>query len=177
MSFFYLKALHIIFVVTWFAGLFYVVRLFIYHREALDLPEPNKTILTDQYKIMSKRLWLGIAWPSCILAIGFGLSLLPMFLPLKGQPWLHAKLFFVFLLFLYHLKCGSIYKQLQNNATNFTSKGLRIWNEVATLFLVSIVFLVVLKSMIGFGYGLLGLFSLMAILMLAIKIYRNKRLS
>lgn len=163
--------------VTWFAGLFYIVRLFIYHREALDLNEPNKTILTDQYKIMSKRLWYGITWPSCVLAIGFGFSLLPMFLPLKGQPWLYAKLIFVFLLFLYHLKCGSIYKQLTENKISFTSTGLRIWNEVATLFLVSIVFLVVLKSMIGFGYGILGLFVLMAVLMTAIKIYRKKRLN
>ncbi|MBT7609554.1 MAG: protoporphyrinogen IX oxidase [Bacteriovoracaceae bacterium] len=177
MSFFYLKALHIIFVVTWFAGLFYIVRLFIYHREALELPEPNKTILTDQYKIMSKRLWYGITWPSCVLALGCGLSLLPNFLPLIGKAWLHAKLFFVFLLFLYHLKCGSIFKQLQSNSSNFTSKGLRIWNEVATVLLVSIVFLVVLKSIIDFSYGLVGLFSLMASLMLAIRMYRNKRLS
>jgi protoporphyrinogen IX oxidase len=173
MSFFYLKALHIIFVVTWFAGLFYVVRLFIYHREALDLPEPNKTILTDQYKIMAKRLWYGITWPSCVLTIVFGSSLLPMFLPLKGQPWLHAKLFLVLLLFLYHLRCGSIYKQLNENKITFSSKGLRVWNEVATLFLVSIVFLVVLKSMIGLGHALLGLFTLAAVLLIAIKIYRK----
>jgi protoporphyrinogen IX oxidase len=177
MSFLYLKALHIIFVVTWFAGLFYVVRLFIYHREALDLPEPNRTILTDQYKIMSKRLWYGITWPSCVLTLIFGSSLLPMFLPLKGQPWLHAKLAFVFLLFLYHLQCGRIFKQLQSNATNFTSSKLRLWNEVATLLLVSIVFLIVLKSMIGFGYGVLGLIIFTGVLMLAIRIYRNKRLS
>ena len=62
-----IKALHIIFVVTWFAGLFYIVRLFIYQREAQDKPERERAVLTEQFKLMSKRLWLGITWPSAII--------------------------------------------------------------------------------------------------------------
>lgn len=177
MSYFYLKALHIIFVCTWFAGLFYIVRLFIYHREAQEFEEPKQSILIDQFKIMEKRLWYGITWPSCVLALSFGSALLPMFLPLKGQPWLHAKLTFVFLLFLYHLQCGRILHKLHNGEETMNSNKLRIWNEVATVFLVAIVFLVVLKSMVGLGYGLLGLVILSGILMLAIKVYRKKRLA
>ena len=72
MDFSYLKALHIIFVVTWFAGLFYIVRLFIYHSEAESKPEPERSILQKQYKLMEKRLWYGITWPSMILTITFG---------------------------------------------------------------------------------------------------------
>jgi protoporphyrinogen IX oxidase len=172
----YLKSLHIIFVTTWFAGLFYIVRLFIYDREAQDKDPSEKKILTDQYKIMQKRLWYGITWPSCILTIIFGLSLIHDFLPLSDEPWLIAKLFFVFLLFLYHLSCGHILKSFAAGNYKYTSMQLRIWNEVATIFLVSIVFLVKLKEIIGLWYGLGGLFSLMIILGLGIKIYRKKRL-
>ena len=177
MSFFYLKALHIIFIVTWFAGLFYIVRLFIYHAEALEFDEPKKSILVDQFKIMEKRLWYGITWPSCVLTLLFGSSLLPMFLPLTGQPWLHAKLFFVFLLFLYHLQCGRILHKLHKSEPAPSSQSLRVWNEVATVLLVAIVFLVVLKSLVGLGYGIAGLVLFTGTLMIAIKLYKKKRIS
>ena len=175
MSFLYFKALHIIFVVTWFAGLFYIVRLFIYHQEAKLLAEPDRSILTKQYKVMEKRLWYGITWPSCILAITFGGFLLSDFLPLKGQAWLQAKLTFVFFLLLYHLKCGAIFQKLQNDRCQLKSGTLRVWNEVATLFLFAIVFLVVLKDMTSFLYGFLGLVFLSGMLFIAIKIYKAKR--
>ena len=68
----YVLSLHIIFIVTWFAGLFYIVRLFIYHTEAEAKPEPEKSILQNQYKIMEKRLWYGITWPSLVLTLIFG---------------------------------------------------------------------------------------------------------
>ncbi|TNE97340.1 MAG: CopD family protein [Deltaproteobacteria bacterium] len=177
MSFFYLKALHIIFVVTWFAGLFYIVRLFIYHREAMDKSEPEKKILIDQFSIMEKRLWYGITWPSAVLTLLFGPSLLPSFMPINKEYWLHAKLFLVFLLFLYHLQCGRIFKSLQNGETHWTSMKLRIWNEVATLFLVAIVFLVILKDMASMGYGILGLVIFSGVLMLGIRFYRKLRSS
>src|ERR1035441_1745460 len=72
--FLYLKATHIVFVVTWFAGLFYIPRLFIYHTEAQEKPEPEKTILSNQFKIMTKRLWYGITWPSMVLTYILGFS-------------------------------------------------------------------------------------------------------
>tara|TARA_B100000925_G_scaffold113940_1_gene84360 strand:- start:296 stop:847 length:552 start_codon:yes stop_codon:yes gene_type:complete len=172
----YLKSLHIIFVTTWFAGLFYIVRLFIYDREAQDKDPSEKKILTDQYKIMQRRLWYGITWPSCILTIIFGLSLIHDFFPLSEEPWLIVKLIFVFLLFLYHLSCGHILKAFALGNYKYSSMQLRIWNEVATIFLVSIVFLVELKEVLGLWYGLGGLFSLMIILGFGIKIYRKNRL-
>ena len=141
MSYLYLKALHIIFVVTWFAGLFYIVRLFIYHTEAFERPKNEQEVLIDQFKIMEKRLWYGITWPSCILTIVFGGSLLNNWLPISDHPWLISKLVMVVLLFLYHLLCGNILKQLQKGKSPYTSMQLRILNEVSTIFLVGSVIL------------------------------------
>ena len=146
----YYKALHIIFVVTWFAGLFYIVRLFIYHVEANQKNEPEKSILANQFQIMQKRLWFGITWPSMILTIVFGTLMIvetPGYLKL---PYMHIKLGFVVLLIIYHFSCHAIFNQLKNGACKLSSFKLRIWNEVATLFLVCIVFLVVLKNTIDF---------------------------
>ena len=175
MTFFYLKALHIIFVVTWFAGLFYIVRLFIYHTEASLEPEPKKSILIDQYKVMQRRLWFGITWPSAILTLVLGPSLMTYYLPLSENPWLITKLLFVFGLVVYHFLCHKIFKQLRNDQVKFSSTQLRIWNEVATIFLVAIVFLVVLKSVAQMGYGLIGLILFSSLLMLSIKVYKRIR--
>ena len=172
----YFKALHVIFVTTWFAGLFYIVRLFIYHREASDRSSQEKKILVDQFLIMEKRLWYGITWPSCILTIVFGLAMIHDYFPITEHPWLIAKLIFVLFLFLYHLSCGHILKSFHQENYKYTSLQLRIWNEVATIFLVSIIFLVVLKDILSLGYGLLGLFLLTFFLGMGIKIYRKKRL-
>ena len=175
MEYNYYKALHIIFVVTWFAGLFYIVRLFIYHVEALQKTEPAKSILTNQYKIMEKRLLIGITYPSMVLTILFGTLLLIEIPHLLKQPFMHVKLGFVLLLTLYHFSCHKILNQLKNNTCKYTSNQLRIWNELATLFLVSIVFLIVLKSTISFIWGIIGLILFSVILMLSIKIYKKIR--
>lgn len=171
----YLKALHIIFIVTWFSGLFYIVRLFIYHVEANELDTTSQGILQSQYKLMSKRLWYMITWPSAILTLIFGSSLLytiPIYLKM---PWMHIKLTFVLFLFIYHLICHRIFKQLQKNEFKWTSTQLRIWNEVATLILFAIVFLVVLKNSLTWIWGLTGLISFGITLMVLIKIYKNIR--
>lgn len=171
----YIKSLHIIFIVAWFAGLLYIVRLFIYHTEAEAKPEPEKSILQKQYKIMSKRLWYGITWPSMILTIIFGGSLLwlqPYFLT---QGYFILKLCFVGGLILYHIQCHVIFKQLQRDEVNYSSLKLRIWNEVATVLLFAIVFLIVLKTNTGWVWGILGLVIFSATLMLAIKIYKKSR--
>jgi putative membrane protein len=171
----YIKALHIIFVVTWFAGLFYIVRLFIYQTEALEKPEPDRSILSAQLGIMAKRLWFGITWPSAVLTLIFGvwiISLMPFYL---SQGFMHLKLSFVLLLYVYHLLCHSLYKQLQQGVARFSSNQLRIWNEVATIFLVAIVFLIVLRNAIDMVYGLLGLVLFSLILLLAIRIYKRFR--
>ena len=175
MDFLNLKALHIIFVITWFAGLFYIVRLFIYHAEAEDKPEPEKSILQKQYKLMSKRLWLIITWPSAILASIFAFWMLfknPSYLHMS---WMLVKLGFVALLYLYHLACQRIYTQLQQNIVKYSSKQLRLFNEVATIILFSVVFLVVLKSAVNWIYGVVGIVLFSVLLMLAVKLYKRLR--
>lgn len=170
-----IKALHIIFVVTWFAGLFYIVRLFIYHREAVDKPEPEKTILIEQFKIMERRLWFGIAWPSAVLTFIFGGLLLvntPAFLEM---PWMHVKLTMVVLLAAYHIHCGKILRQMKAGEFKHTSNQLRVWNEVATIFLVSIVFLVELQNTMNWLYALFGLVVFAGTLMFAIRTYKKIR--
>lgn len=175
MDYLYVKALHIIFVVTWFAGLFYIVRLFIYHTEAQDLPEPERSILQKQYKIMSKRLWYGITWPSMIMTLVFGSWLVYLNPGLLQNAYFILKLCFVAGLVFYHFHTHTIFQQLQHDQVKSTSFRLRVWNEVATVFLVAIVFLIVLKSNTGFIYGMLGLIVFAASLMLAIKLYKRSR--
>jgi putative membrane protein len=162
--------------VTWFAGLFYIVRLFIYHTETQEKSEPEKSILQNQFKIMSKRLWYGITWPSAIITLILGPSLLHVYLPLKDNPFMIAKLLFVLFLYIYHFMCHRIFKSLQKNEFNWSSNGLRVWNEVATVFLFAIVFLIILQDMVSMVYGILGLFAFSALLMIGIKVYKNKRL-
>ena len=171
----YVKALHIIFVVTWFAGLFYVVRLFIYNREAHDKLEPERSILHAQFSIMTKRLWFGITWPSCVLTLIFGTWLILYNLPIPG--WLWIKLSLVLGLLFYHLSLHAIYKQQTNGIFKYTSQQLRIWNEVATIFLIAIVMLVVVRSGISLVWGLGGLLVFSAVLMIAVRFYRKYRSS
>jgi len=175
MDFLNLKALHIIFVITWFAGLFYIVRLFIYHTEAEQKDEPEKSILQIQYQLMTKRLWLIITWPSAILASIFAFWMLFQNPSYLYMDWMLVKLSFVTLLYLYHFACHKIYSQLQQNIVKYTSKQLRLWNEVATIILFSIVFLVVLKNAIHWIYGVVGILLFSIVLMLGVKLYKKTR--
>lgn len=173
----YLKAIHIIFVVTWFAGLFYFPRLFIYNIEAGEKPEPVKSALREQFSIMMKRLWYGITWPSAILTLIFGIWVLfeSGFVNILLNPagrWMLIKLILVVLLYLYHLSLHKIFKQQMKGIFRYSSQQLRIWNEMATIFLVTIVILVVVKQNISVLWGLLGLMLFIALLMSAIKIYK-----
>ena len=170
----YIKSIHIIFVVTWFAGLFYLVRLFIYHKEAQDKEEPEKDILTRQYELMEKRLWSIITMPSMILATIAGLYLM-LVNQFYTQAWMMVKLGFVLGLLAYHFSCGYLLKQMKNGVFKYTAQQLRLWNEVATLFLFAIVFQVVLKSALDWVWGLLGLLILSILLMLGVRVYRIRR--
>ncbi|MEC7262232.1 MAG: CopD family protein [Bacteroidota bacterium] len=171
----YIKSLHLIFVVTWFAGLFYIPRLFIYHIEAWQKPSPDKEILSEQLKLMTKRLWYIITWPSAVLCTLFAIWLLILMPGWLQQPWMHVKLAFVVLLFVYHFKCHQIFKQMQNDDIRYTSNFMRMWNEVATIILFAVVFLVILKTTFDWIYGIVGMFVLVALLMLGIKMYKRYR--
>jgi protoporphyrinogen IX oxidase len=169
----YVKALHIIFIVTWFSGLFYMVRLFIYHRESNDLPLDARAILQPQYRLMIQRLWLGITWPSAIVTLAFGGYLLTYYSPIP--TWLWWKLCLVVLLYIYHFSLQHIYQQQMNGKFNYSSTQLRIWNEVATVFLTGIVFLVVVKQSLSLVWAMLGLLALIITLVTAIYVYKKYR--
>ena len=169
----YVKAIHIIFVVTWFSGLFYIVRLFIYNTEARVRSELEAKILQEQFSIMIKRLWLGITWPSAVLTLIFGtwMAILYGYIP----AWLWVKLSLVLLLYCYHLSIHKIYKEQMRGEFRYSSQQLRIWNEVATLFLLSIVMVVVVKQALSFLWGVAGLIVFAITLMLAIRLYKRVR--
>ncbi|HEX4375230.1 MAG TPA: CopD family protein [Puia sp.] len=179
----YLKALHIIFIVTWFAGMFYMPRLFIYNTEAETKSHEAKKILHEQFAIMMKRLWFGITIPSALLTLIFG----PILMFVEGwnkllfdEPgrWLLIKLIFVLFLYLYFFSLHKIFKQQLKGIFKYSSQQLRIWNEVATVFLVAIVMIAVVKESMSLVWGLVGLVLFVVILMSSIKIYkliRSKR--
>jgi putative membrane protein len=172
-----LLALHIIFIVTWFAGLFYIVRLFIYTTEAKDLAEPDKTILQKQYKIMMRRLWYGITWPSAIATFILGpLVLFAYRIDLLQQAFFILKLCFVFGLALYHLQCHLIFKQLQSDTFKHSSMWLRVWNEVASVLLVAIVFIIKLQDNSSNMWLAVGLVILAVALYFGIQLYKKSRL-
>jgi putative membrane protein len=174
MTFLYFKAAHVIFVVTWFAGLFYMPRLFIYNTEAAEQPDPAvREALHGQFRLMQRRLWYGITWPSAVITLAMGLS---TWYNYGATPaWLVYKLVLVALLYGYHLTCHGIFRQQQRGELRYTSTQLRMYNEVATLFLVGIVALVVLKDLASLGWMLLGLVLFAGTLMVAIRIYKRVR--
>ena len=175
MDILYIKSLHIIFVVTWFAGLFYIVRLFIYHSEAEAKPEPEKGILQNQYKVMERRLWYGITWPSMVLTYLFGFWYAFLLFGTDFPEWLWLKLAFVFGLTLYHLLCQRMFSSFQKGIIRHSSFVLRLWNEVTTVFLFAIVFIVVLKGA-GDGWaGPIGLMLIILLLVAAVFAYKKRR--
>lgn len=153
--------------------MFYIVRLFIYNTEAGEKDELEKSILRKQFNIMIKRLWFGITWPSAILTLIFGPLMWWQLGVLPG--WLLIKLFFVVGLYAYHFTLHGIYKQQMNGIFRYSSQKLRIWNEVATIFLVAIVMLATVKQNMSVVWGLAGLIGFVIVLMSAIKIYKNIR--
>ncbi|MBW8887857.1 MAG: CopD family protein [Fibrobacteres bacterium] len=170
----YLKALHLVFVVSWFAGLLYIVRLFIYHVEAEARPDAERRVLEAQFTIMERRLWYAITWPAMILAAFFGTCLM-ILIRAYEQPWFHMKLGFLVLLIGYHLYCGKIRKDLLQGRCRLTSKQLRVWNEVSTLLLFAIVFTAVTKSPAMAGKAMAWVIGVAALGTLALTLIRKRK--
>ena len=167
----YIKAIHIVFVVTWFAGLFYLVRLFIYHVEAED--NPDKKILQNQFTIMESKLWNIITTPSMILTLITGIAMLIINPSYLQFGWMHIKISFVLVLLIYHILSGRMLRKLKKGTLKMTSGQLRLWNELATLLLVAIVFIVVMQNTLNWIWGLIGLAGLALILVTGIRIYKR----
>ena len=171
----YIKALHLIFVITYFAGLFYMPRLMVYMVEAAERPQSEADIIIPQLQLMMRRLWQIITVPSAILGLIFGLWMLWINPFLLGKFWMLVKLVFVGLLILYHIQTHRFYKAFLQRNCQRSASFFRIWNEGATLILFAVIFLAILKDSIHWIFGLLVLFGLTFLLMLGIRVYKRYR--
>jgi putative membrane protein len=162
-------------VVSWFAALFYIVRLFIYATEAQTKDDIARPILTQQLLLMQRKLWYIIGWPAAIGTLIFGFWMIFLNPNYLSLPWMWLKLIAVGFLCMYHWQCQRILTQQKQGVFKFSSTRLRLFNELATIFLVAIVFLVVIKSTSGLMWGILGMFVFAGLMMLAVFIYKRSR--
>ena len=175
MAYFWFKAFHLIGIVVWFAGLFYLVRLFIYHVEANEQPEPARTILKNQYQIMEKRLYNIITTPGMVVTVAMAIGLLSTEPEVLKQGWLHIKLLFVAGLIVYHFYCGRLLKQLASEQCTWGSQQLRALNEAPTVLLLVIVLLAVFKNSLPTDITVWGVFGLVIAMAATIQLYAKKR--
>ncbi len=177
MEYNHIKAIHIIFVTSWFAGLFYLPRLFVYHTEANNKPETERLILQNEYKRMQKVLFNAIMIPAMWLTILSGITMIywTWWDSFASYSWLHLKLGFVVGLIIYHLYCRKLILELRKDHFRFTGFQLRLFNEIATIFLFAIVFLVVLKNAIDWIWGIVGLIIFALLIMSAVRIVKTIR--
>ena len=174
-----LKAVHIIFMVSYFAGIFYLVRLFVYYKDTDEFEETKRNILREQYVFMARRLWNIITVPAGIIMLGTGLTLIFLNDGLMKTPWFHLKLTFLLGLAMYHYWCWKKVlqiKKLEGNELPIKNIKLRQANEIATFLLFLVVFTVILKSsIIEYWWQLIvGFFVLVLLIMTTVKLV-NKR--
>lgn len=172
------KSLHLVSMVAWFAGLFYLIRLFVYHEEALEAGTSDSTVLIKQYAIMEERLFRIIVRPAMGFTWIFGLLLIysrgwDWF---KESYWLHLKLLLVFMLSGYTEHNANIIKRLISGQRVMSSFKFRLYNEVPTLFLLAIVLLAVFKNLLNFGYTFGAIILVALVFFFATKWYRGLRL-
>jgi len=171
----YFKALHIVFMVTWFAGLFYIVRLFIYHRETSEKGGGSAAAVGEQLKLMANRLWYIITWTGMVLTVIFGLLLILARPSVMQEPWFHVKMTFGVLLIVYHFSIEAMIRRLNRGEPGAGAQKLRLYNEFPTVILFAMVFLAVMKNMVSLLYGFAGLLVLMVLLMVGVSLYKKKR--
>ncbi|WP_414543476.1 protoporphyrinogen oxidase HemJ [Nostoc sp. CCY0012] len=175
MAYSWFKAFHIVGIVVWFAGLFYLVRLFIYHVEANQEPEPARTILKNQYQIMEKRLYNIITTPGMLVTVAMAIGLLSTEPEVLKQSWIHVKLLFVAILIGYHHYCSRLMKQLAADECRWSGQQLRALNEAPTVMLVVIVLLAVFKNNLPTDITAWGIFALIIFMAVTIQLYAKKR--
>lgn len=175
MAYYWFKAFHLIGVVVWFAGLFYIVRLFVYHAEASLESEPAKTILTNQYEIMEKRLYNIITTPGMVVTVVMAIGLLTTEPEILKDRWLHIKLAFVAVLLVYHFYCGRIMRRLAKGECNWSGQQFRALNEAPTILLVAIVLLAVFKNNLPTDVTAWGIFAMVVVMAVTIQLYAKKR--
>lgn len=173
----HIKAIHIIFVTSWFAGLFYLPRLFVYHTEANIKPDLERSIIQEQFKKMEKILFNAIMIPAMWLTVISGMIMvyLSWWDSFAAHGWLHLKLGFVIGLIIYHFYCRKLIIELRQDKFRFSGFQLRLFNEIATIFLFAIVFLVVLKNSVDWIWGIVGLLIFALVIMSAVRIVKRIR--
>jgi protoporphyrinogen IX oxidase len=175
MAYYWFKAFHIIGVVVWFAGLFYLVRLFIYHVEAEAEPEPARSILKGQYELMERRLYHIITNPGMVVTVVMAIGLLVSMPDYLKDGWMHIKLSLVAVLLAYHFYCGRLMRQLQRGECTWSGQKLRALNEAPTLLLVVIVMLVIFKNNFPTGATTWLMVGLVVFMAATIQLYARKR--
>lgn len=179
MAYLIIKALHIIFMVSYFAGIFYLVRIFVYYKDTDGFGSPKKEILREQYVFMARRLWNIITVPAGILMLLFGIVMLFMNAGLLHTSWFQLKLFFLLGLAAYHYWCWKKVlkiRNLQNGELATANLKLRQANEIATFLLFLVVFTVILKSdtVEKWPQLMAGFFVIVSAIMLTVKLVNRK---
>ncbi|CAE20900.1 hypothetical protein PMIT1342_01653 [Prochlorococcus marinus str. MIT 1342] len=174
-AYLWFKTLHIVGVVVWFAGLFYLVRLFIYHVEAADLEPTVKKAFEEQYTLMERRLANIITTPGMILAVSMAVGLLITQPSWLNQAWMQAKLALVAGLIAYHIFCYRLMGQLNRGECSWSGRQLRALNELPTLFLVLVVMLVVFKNQFPTGAATWLIVGLVLFMAASIQFYARWR--
>jgi putative membrane protein len=175
MAYYWFKAFHLIGIVVWFAGLFYLVRLFVYHAEAEQEPEPARSILKKQYGIMEQRLYNIITTPGMILTVAMAIGLISTEPEILKSTWLHIKLAFVILLIGYHYYCKRIMNKLAAGECQWTGQQFRALNEAPTILLVLIVLLAVFKNSLPLDAATWLVAALIITMVASIQLYAKKR--
>ncbi|BAU43625.1 protoporphyrinogen oxidase HemJ [Leptolyngbya sp. O-77] len=175
MNYFWFKAFHIVGIVAWFAGLFYLPRLFVYHAEAYEQPEPAQSILKNQYQIMEKRLYSIIMTPAMLLTVVMAIALITTEPEVLKEPWLHAKLALVVLLIGYHHYCKRLMKKLAADECKMTSQQFRWFNEIPTILFILVVMLAVFKNNLPTDIAAYGVVAMLIAFAAAIQLYARKR--
>jgi protoporphyrinogen IX oxidase len=174
-AYLWFKTLHIVGVVVWFAGLFYLVRLFIYHREAAELEPPLRQAFETQYALMERRLANIITTPGMVVAVVCAVGLLSVNPAWLQQGWMHAKLAFVLALLAYHAFCYRLMGRLRQGQCLWSGRQLRALNELPTLLLVIVVMLVVFKNQFPTGAATWFLVALVVAMAASIQLYARWR--
>ncbi|MGG6297657.1 protoporphyrinogen oxidase HemJ [Leptolyngbya sp. AN02str] len=175
MNYLWFKAFHIVGIVAWFAGLFYLPRLFVYHAEAYEQPEPARTILKNQYQIMEKRLYSIIMTPAMLLTIAMAIGLVTTEPEVLKQPWLHAKLAIVVVLIGYHHYCKRLMKKLAADECKMTGQQFRWFNEIPTILFIVVVMLAIFKNNLPTSATAWGIVGMVIAFAAAIQLYARKR--
>lgn len=175
-----IKAFHIVFIVSYFAGIFYLVRIFVYYKDTDEFEETKKKILREQYVFMARRLWNIITVPAGIIMLTTGITMIMLNLGLIKTPWFHLKLTFLIGLGIYHYWCWKKLNEIKNlHGTNLSTPNLKLRqaNEIATFIVFLVVFTVILKSMaIDYWWQLIaGFFVLVALIMTTVKLVNKKK--